>query len=309
VSNIQINLSTTARVPEGLSSTFADNVGVDDKVVFNGSLSVTSVFSGPASGPKVFDIILPLTPPFVYNPTAGNLLVDIRNYSGSTASLVSGQAVNGDGASRVLGNVNSASGVPDNGADAFLIVYSPTNVAPPPGPDNCISNALVGLTDLIARIQRLESSVNTSPLLASLRTAQSSFLRGNKRAAINQLHAFENKLQAQMARIDVGLLNSLNALADAIVTAANCNVGLAVQRTSSIALRIHPGVTEGGFKMSFSGETGESYDIQVSEDLRSWRTIGGAVEVAQGFFEYVVFETSGSANRFYRALKAGTVTP
>src|SRR5881628_1970306 len=37
VSNVQINLSTTSRAVDGLSTTFAQNIGVDDKIVFGPS--------------------------------------------------------------------------------------------------------------------------------------------------------------------------------------------------------------------------------------------------------------------------------
>jgi hypothetical protein len=81
VANIQIDLSTTTAGPGGLSLTFADNVGAGDMVVFNGSLILSSEFAGPAGGPKVFDILIPLATPFYYNPAVGNLLLDIRNFS------------------------------------------------------------------------------------------------------------------------------------------------------------------------------------------------------------------------------------
>src|SRR5687768_13749638 len=51
--DIQINLSTTAAAPDGLSATFANNVGVDNTVVFaRGPLATSSGFTGPAGGPK-----------------------------------------------------------------------------------------------------------------------------------------------------------------------------------------------------------------------------------------------------------------
>src|SRR6266404_326543 len=100
VASIQFNLSTTTRDPEALSNTFANNTGGDETVVFSGPLTISSQFSGPAGGPKDFDIAVPLTTPFLYNPAVGSLLLDIRNFSGSTASHLSGQAVAGDGCSR-----------------------------------------------------------------------------------------------------------------------------------------------------------------------------------------------------------------
>jgi hypothetical protein len=81
VANIRIDLSTTTAGPGGLSLTFAKNVGANDTTVFNGSLTLSSIFTGPAGGPKNFDIFIPLTTPFYYNPAAGNLLLDIRNFS------------------------------------------------------------------------------------------------------------------------------------------------------------------------------------------------------------------------------------
>ena len=81
IANIRIDLATTTAGPGGLSLTFANNVGANDTTVFNGSLTLSSTFTGPAGGPKNFDILIPLTTPFYYNPAAGNLLLDIRNFS------------------------------------------------------------------------------------------------------------------------------------------------------------------------------------------------------------------------------------
>jgi len=130
IANIQVNLSTTQRNPSSLSSTFSDNVGADDIIVFEGQLSISSQFAGPPTGPKAFDIVVPLSQPFLYDPGSGNLVIDIRNFSGSTASPVSGQT-GPDSASRVIGSATAATGGVDVGADAIQIVFSPgTNVPP-----------------------------------------------------------------------------------------------------------------------------------------------------------------------------------
>jgi len=130
VSNLQINLSTSSRTPESMSRTFAENVGLDDTVVFQGELELRSGFVGPAGGPKDFDIFVPLTRGFLYNPAAGDLLVEIRNFSGSGASPLSGQALSGDGGARLLGSVHGRNGVYDSGVDALQLVGWPTNVPP-----------------------------------------------------------------------------------------------------------------------------------------------------------------------------------
>ena len=81
---VQINFSTTAVNPGKLSLFFAENVGPDETVVFTGPLALSSSFTGPAEGPKDFDIRIPLTTPFLYDPKSGNLLMDVRNFEGGT---------------------------------------------------------------------------------------------------------------------------------------------------------------------------------------------------------------------------------
>ncbi len=131
VSNIQINLSTTQRNPSSLSSTYALNVGSNDTVVFQGALPLSSQFQGPTSGPKAFDMIVPLSQPFLYDPAGGHLVIDVRNFSGSSAaSPVSGQT-GPDNAWRVLGSLASATGAVDTGADTIQIIYFLATNQPP----------------------------------------------------------------------------------------------------------------------------------------------------------------------------------
>lgn len=115
ISNIQINFSTTTRSSGDLSTVFAENVGADDVVVVGpGPLRLSS-----AGYPGRFDISIPLTTSFFYDPAAGNLLLDVRNiYSGSSfenhVSDLSGIDLTFDGSSRVSsGTVQSLSGFTD----------------------------------------------------------------------------------------------------------------------------------------------------------------------------------------------------
>jgi len=77
VTNMQINLSTTVRTVDNLSTNFVENVGADDTVVF-----------GPSSH-EFFNVVqrnvylILLDRPFRYNPADGNLLLDIRIFNGS----------------------------------------------------------------------------------------------------------------------------------------------------------------------------------------------------------------------------------
>ena len=104
--NIQINFSTTLKVIDGLSTVFSENVGVDDTSIFGpGSLFIRS--SGGT--PQPFDIFITPTRPFYYNRSAGNLLLDVRNFEGQPPPFIPGLVIpafdasntDGDGVSRV----------------------------------------------------------------------------------------------------------------------------------------------------------------------------------------------------------------
>ena len=102
INNIQISLSTTARRPDGLSATFADNVGGDNTVVVNGSLTLSSPTGHD------FDIRIPFSQPFFFDPNAGNLLMDIRLFSGGATTVFDAQESFGDSISSIFAvDVNS----------------------------------------------------------------------------------------------------------------------------------------------------------------------------------------------------------
>ena len=76
--SVQINLSTTHVAPSAMSVFFAQNVGPDEKVVFpQGLLHLQSKGLG-------FDIVVGLLNPYVYDPSLGNLLLDIK-YGGGVS--------------------------------------------------------------------------------------------------------------------------------------------------------------------------------------------------------------------------------
>ena len=61
-----------------MSETFANNIGTDNTLVFSGPRSVTSPgCAGPSPCP--FDVVIPLSTPFFYNPALGSLLVDLQS--------------------------------------------------------------------------------------------------------------------------------------------------------------------------------------------------------------------------------------
>lgn len=72
-----LKLSTTPREPADLSVTFADNIGPDEQVVVDGAVTMSTDNLGPVGGPKSFDYGIDFDNPFTFDPTAGNLLMDL----------------------------------------------------------------------------------------------------------------------------------------------------------------------------------------------------------------------------------------
>jgi hypothetical protein len=133
--NIDIRFSTTSKVPDGLSLTFADNIGADETLVYSGPLTLTTASTGPAGGPKDFDLIINLQTPFLYDPSLGNLLLDVTT---STTNGVSRQldAVNDFGdhddfVSRLSGPAGALIGNADNVALVTQFQFSETTAAVP----------------------------------------------------------------------------------------------------------------------------------------------------------------------------------
>ena len=81
IQSIEIHLSTK---PAGaLSSTFANNVGADDTIVYSGAVALTYDPSGQSVGSvRPFMWAITFTTPFVYHPANGDLLVDFKTVTG-----------------------------------------------------------------------------------------------------------------------------------------------------------------------------------------------------------------------------------
>jgi hypothetical protein len=74
--DVRIDLSTTQAVPDALESIFENNIGPDNTTVFLGDLALSA--PDCTGTPCPFDITIPLQMPFSFNPSEGNLLLDVR---------------------------------------------------------------------------------------------------------------------------------------------------------------------------------------------------------------------------------------
>ena len=112
--SLQIDLATALRT--SLSTTFANNVGPDDTTVFaKEELALSSAGTGPANGPKDFDIHIQFTTSFFYDPSKGSLLLDVRNFGGGSSAQFDAVNSVADSVSRVVSfNVDDTSGISDS---------------------------------------------------------------------------------------------------------------------------------------------------------------------------------------------------
>ena len=95
---LRIYASTTSRSVSEPSTTFAENLGTNNTLVFDGTVNLTT---GNLPGPgntRQFDYVFPFTTPFLYDPAVGNLVLDLQieaNGSALTFDTVSGDSAIG----------------------------------------------------------------------------------------------------------------------------------------------------------------------------------------------------------------------
>ena len=139
--NFQVSLSTTARNPDELSTVFAENIGSDETVVFGPS----GTFWPDEDHTFSYGIVL--DSPFFYDPSKGNLLLDVRNFEAEEPELplpkyymqpVIALDIVGDDTSRVFApGVNATSGIADT-----LGIATRFAVEPIPEPSTIVHGVL-----------------------------------------------------------------------------------------------------------------------------------------------------------------------
>ena len=155
----QIDVSTTPRVPDGLSTVFSENIGMDNKTVFGPKGIYWEHYS------VGYSLTVPLDQPFAYYPALGNLLLDVRNFQaeqicspagGTCANAFDAQFTMGDAVSRVFAPSVDALVATDVSTSGLGAVFTFTPI-PEPG---TISLWLVGFGAfaILCRTKRKEEN-------------------------------------------------------------------------------------------------------------------------------------------------------
>jgi hypothetical protein len=100
---VRIYASTTSRTVAGISTTFAENLGPDNTLVFDGTVNATTENLPGPGDTRQFDYVYSFTTPFLYDPAAGNLVLDLQIES--SGSAITHDTVSGD---PTIGRVFSA---------------------------------------------------------------------------------------------------------------------------------------------------------------------------------------------------------
>lgn len=165
LSSIRFSLSTTAFGPNSLSTTFANNLGADNTIVYNGPLTMNSANTAGPGNTRAFDVVVNLQTPFLYNPANGHLLLDVLNSSPEDHSfqiLLDAESNAGNGfVSRVFGPPGNP-GALTGSADPNGFVVQFTAAVPEPASLALIGTALIGASGVFWR-RRQERALRGGP--------------------------------------------------------------------------------------------------------------------------------------------------
>lgn len=139
LTNFNIGLSTSNNAVGSLSSTFDNNIGADAVSVFSGNLTISGTTT---VGVNPFDIIVNFQNSFLYDPSQGDLLLNISTDHGLFTTQF--DAVNSPLVQRVfdIGGINDVSGLVDSNG---LVTQFRVTAVPEPGTLMLLSLGFAGL--------------------------------------------------------------------------------------------------------------------------------------------------------------------
>jgi len=113
--DLQFTLSTTTQSPGSLSTDLDSNIGSNATVVFSGSLTWTAPVAGAPGSLTPWYFVVNLTTPFLYDPSQGNLLLEVDNLDDSIKPpVLDAQHTNGKTVSSDIQLDDDDAGTPSN---------------------------------------------------------------------------------------------------------------------------------------------------------------------------------------------------
>jgi hypothetical protein len=254
---------------------------------------------GATNSSSAMVIVIDMTPPQITCP--GNITVNSTSPRGAVVTYApvasddcSGPAVvtctPASGSTFPIGTTTVDCLARDQAGNSASCSFQVTVI----GPSQTVQGLLGALAAKVGRMQPLSASVNAA--IASL-------LRGNSKAAINELDAFQNKVKAQLNRKDPALAAALIKSAQDIINMLSGGISkAAVQASAHSTGRICTVVRQANGNVHLLLEPGTTMPvlIEASSDLVNWKIIGEGVQQPDGSFCFVDGQAQGLGNRYYR---------
>ncbi|MEY4387188.1 MAG: hypothetical protein RLY20_2471, partial [Verrucomicrobiota bacterium] len=289
------------QAPAGEACSFAGLM--DEPSIYNRALTQTEIRS-IVNARSLGKCNLPPNHPPVANASATETFLISLNATDATAVLDGSQSSDADNDPLQYqwsaGNTPLASGVVavvtlPVGTNAITLSVSD-------GRASSNQNIAIEVATTAQAVQRLADLVNedvakAKALTATLSAAIKSIDRSKPDTAINQLQAFQNQVNAQVAPLDPALAAKLIADAQDIIDALS-NPGA----TSGAKVATSLSHANGKLHVKFNTNRRATYIIETSTDLKNWVKIGVAKDLGNGSFDLEDAPGTGNAPRFYRVV-------
>lgn len=153
--------------------------------------------------------------------------------------------------------------------------------------------------DRLTALVQTGSTNNTQALVASLEATLASIDRSQPQAAINQLEAFINKVQAQLEPDDPDLAAQLITDAQAIIDSLNGGSPAAATTVEISAITHDHG---GKSQIKVKGPLGRVYVVETSTNMVDWVPVGVATKTTNGDYDFDDAQSQETGSRFYRVV-------